>query len=419
MPSIPPPVRRWLGRIRRSPFMVASIGMAARQRRRWQQRIHGRFVRGVRLKTRDYVAHSPYPRDEYIRTDAGGVTLIGGASYLPSAPPDHTGGPLYVRYPERFVAALRQPFVMGYTGGIVTADRRLLWDVSYEWPGRPDSHTAYDLVEPGPVPRLVPGTLAVLASAGADANYFHLLCNSVPRLAMLESAGLLEQADHFLVSGTVTPWVSELWRVFGLDPAKLIGAGEAEAFCPEQALVPSLVVDPFIVPAWVPAFLRKRVLPQLPPRGPRRRIFVDRSDARTRRIRGVHSLAGFFYEHGIEIVQLGGMNFLEQAALFRDAELVIANHGAGLSNLIFCDPGTAVLQVLAPGMMEREYRTLSQHGRLRHAYIEGEFADPSDDDLALKDRDLSVDSYALDRAVSLLLQPSLAGGESTAEFPTG
>ena len=62
-----------------------------------------------------------------------------------------------------------------------------------------------------------------------------------------------------------------------------------------------------------------------------------------------------------------------------------------LSNLVFCERGTRVLQILAPGMMEREYRTLSHHGRLRHDYVVAQFATTEDERLPVKDRDLVLD----------------------------
>ncbi|MBV9736152.1 MAG: glycosyltransferase family 61 protein, partial [Acidisphaera sp.] len=51
---------------------------------------------------------------------------------------------------------------------------------------------------------------------------------------------------------------------------------------------------------------------------------------------------------------LEGMSFKEQILLFQHAEFVIAPHGAGLSNLLFC-PGTAKVIELMPEMEMRPF----------------------------------------------------------------
>ena len=65
-----------------------------------------------------------------------------------------------------------------------------------------------------------------------------------------------------------------------------------------------------------------------------------------------------------------------------------------MANRVYCErqPGTGVFALLAPGMMEREYRTLSQHVPLRHQCIMATFATPDDADLPLKQRDLEFSS---------------------------
>ncbi len=50
--------------------------------------------------------------------------------------------------------------------------------------------------------------------------------------------------------------------------------------------------------------------------------------------------------YGIEPVVLSGLDLDEQIALFRDARLVIGAHGAGLANIVFCQPGALLYELL-------------------------------------------------------------------------
>jgi len=48
---------------------------------------------------------------------------------------------------------------------------------------------------------------------------------------------------------------------------------------------------------------------------------------------------------GFEVVNLSGLNLVEQARLFTCASHVIAPHGAGLTNVVFCGQGTVVCEL--------------------------------------------------------------------------
>ena len=45
---------------------------------------------------------------------------------------------------------------------------------------------------------------------------------------------------------------------------------------------------------------------------------------------------------------MSSLSFLEQISLFSEAEIIIGLHGAGLSNLMFCQPNTKVVEIKLP-----------------------------------------------------------------------
>ena len=48
--------------------------------------------------------------------------------------------------------------------------------------------------------------------------------------------------------------------------------------------------------------------------------------------------------YGFETVYLETMSISDQVRLFQTAEFIIGPHGAGLANLLFCEPGTKVIE---------------------------------------------------------------------------
>jgi capsular polysaccharide biosynthesis protein len=57
--------------------------------------------------------------------------------------------------------------------------------------------------------------------------------------------------------------------------------------------------------------------------------------------------------------------------IFADAEIVVAQHGAGLANLVFCQPGTRVLELMPSDFVKRTYYSLSHAAGLDYSVLVG------------------------------------------------
>lgn len=68
----------------------------------------------------------------------------------------------------------------------------------------------------------------------------------------------------------------------------------------------------------------------------------------------------------IEIVQLDTMDIVDQIKLFSHSNGIIAQHGAALSNLIFCKPKTTVIEILDPTPRSPFFSALSKRMDLNH-----------------------------------------------------
>lgn len=82
-----------------------------------------------------------------------------------------------------------------------------------------------------------------------------------------------------------------------------------------------------------------------PTAGRRRRLLIRRRGPQ-RSIANAAEVEGALSALGFESVMLEGMDIEEQIAMFRNAEFVVGAHGAGLANLLFCDPGTRVVELM-------------------------------------------------------------------------
>lgn len=50
-------------------------------------------------------------------------------------------------------------------------------------------------------------------------------------------------------------------------------------------------------------------------------------------------------QKGYQIAQLSKLSLTEQMSLLHQADVIVAPHGAGLANLIFCRPGTKIIEL--------------------------------------------------------------------------
>lgn len=127
---------------------------------------------------------------------------------------------------------------------------------------------------------------------------------------------------------------------------------------------------------WGHQFVRSIYHP-LPQASSPERIYVQRGNARNRRMTNEAQLLDFLKPFGFVSVTMDGLSVAEQANLFGNARVIIATHGAALTNLIFARVGTKVIELFPPGVDETSFFTAATHSRLEYYYVLGQFVTPA------------------------------------------
>ena len=81
-------------------------------------------------------------------------------------------------------------------------------------------------------------------------------------------------------------------------------------------------------------------------------------------------------KYGFEMVKLSSLSFVEKIELFNTAEAIVSPHGAGLTNLIFCNPGTKVVELFTPTYLMPCFFIISNHMDLDYYGLIGEAVPP-------------------------------------------
>jgi capsular polysaccharide biosynthesis protein len=98
--------------------------------------------------------------------------------------------------------------------------------------------------------------------------------------------------------------------------------------------------------------------PQIPD-GPEL-IYVSRLDTTHRRIRNEDKARQFLESLGFVTLVPGFLPFATQVGLFSNAHVVVGAHGAGLTNLAFCIPGTIVLELIQSTYANTYFNRIAQ-----------------------------------------------------------
>ena len=98
---------------------------------------------------------------------------------------------------------------------------------------------------------------------------------------------------------------------------------------------------------------------------PFRKIFVSRDKAHTRKLNNASEL--LMALKGWESVTLEDLPIKEQVKVFAEASHVLATHGAGMVNALWCKEGTKVVEIQDENMLHKKvYPLLSNSLKLKH-----------------------------------------------------
>jgi len=176
-------------------------------------------------------------------------------------------------------------------------------------------------------------------------GYFHLLAETVPRLFLvrdrLPQLTLLLPAsyrnDTFLyilslagIDADAIEWVEDR-RIYAVPHLLLVGTtAQQQHYNPELM---HTVREAFILRSGAVKDSR------YPPK-----IYVTRKPTSRRRVLNESEVAALMVAHGYTCVDFEDLHFSEQIRYCLNAEIMVSIHGAGLTNCMFMEPGSRLLE---------------------------------------------------------------------------
>ena len=219
------------------------------------------------------------------------------------------------------------------TGFVCTRDGEVLPDMEYRLKDYPEIRNW----RPRNVTRRA-GVFSTVFAWNAE-NFGHWMFDAMPRLHLLAKAEPTTKVT-ILMPDFVRPALKESLEILLPKHFALEYHPYATWFQPEKCLWATVVSGRcnFFLPAESFEALRRPIFAKynLPDKHTKkRRIFVTRRHATTRRVLNEPEVSALLTRYGFEGVELSELSFRQQVELFHEADIVVGPHGAGLSSIVF------------------------------------------------------------------------------------
>jgi capsular polysaccharide biosynthesis protein len=198
-------------------------------------------------------------------------------------------------------------------------------------------------------------------------NYYHVMMEELPRalvaLSLVPDACLVIYAKapgfvHAIAEQVLQAHpgctLRKLNRKSRVERLLLVSAQEHSGFTREELMhkVRSLFVEDPGSPA-------------------EKKLYLSRRWATDRVVENEDEIERLFRQNGFEVVYLERLALVQQWKLLNSARMVAGFSGAGMSNVLFCRPGTRVCCLFRPGDFIDCFARISMNGKHRYSYVTG------------------------------------------------
>lgn len=218
---------------------------------------------------------------------------------------------------------------------------------------------------------------AIVLSNYLENNYFHWVLESIGRIAMVAPDILTKY--FIVIDSKSSSFVKEsLIELFNINPNKIILKKEFSRLKIKNTLIPTFPLTRNLKTNWTNIYstvIIKKIneISKLKTTKTKQKNFIiSRKKTWQRRILNQGIITKQFPLLNFEIIILEELTFKEQMDLFSNANIIIATHGAGLTNLIFANK-PLIIELFPKNRLIRDafyFYQISQVLNFKHHIIE-------------------------------------------------
>ncbi|MEW9677353.1 glycosyltransferase family 61 protein [Lentibacillus sp. L22] len=254
----------------------------------------------------------------------------------------------------------------------LTPDHKCLQDMVFHLYWRYFEKAAFDKI---PSATAYHGNLGVLAWAG-HSNYWHWLHDVLGRYHLLQLSGF--KIDKYVLPPLTLPFQRETVKMLDIPWNKILQLTPGKHLKAENLILPSVPFNAGTCVKWTVEFLRDSLL-KLKSKShldssDSERIYIGRDDASWRKVANENTLMELLTKKGFKKVTLSALTVQEQIDIFSSAKVILSPNGAGLANIMFCQPGTKIIQLFTS--TSDEFMKIGQYVGLDYHFVKCRTANP-------------------------------------------
>jgi len=228
----------------------------------------------------------------------------------------------------------------------ITKEDKLLFKESSCYGPAPEDHWVFRSIKLPKVHELAGKTLFL----SNRSNYWHLLADELCDLSLLTKSGIkLNQFDHIVFEKSHFNAGKELQEIFGLNQVNQVSLQEQLHIECEELY---FFTGSFCLSKGALSLVQYKIKSSLEQSSSKsgkssKRIVVSRGSSTTRRWLNENECISSLDSHGFKLIDPSKLSLAQQVDAFSNADIILGPHGAGLTNIMFCNPGTKVIEVRA------------------------------------------------------------------------
>ena len=198
--------------------------------------------------------------------------------------------------------------------------------------------------------------LSLVQGASAINNYGHWMLDILPKLCISEKLNNLNNFDAIYFPNFKKSFQIDSLKYFNLDRSKFIDGSIISHIYADKFTIPEhpywktnqyqmdtvANVDPEII-----KILKNKFSSDIINNNSAKKLFIDRSDSNFfhNQIENYEEINHILEKNNFKKIKLTELSFKDQISHFKNADIIIGAHGAGLCNTIFCKPNTKLIEI--------------------------------------------------------------------------
>jgi len=224
----------------------------------------------------------------------------------------------------------------------------------------------------------IKGKVFNLCQGGSGNNYFHFIFDILPKIYLLKSEIDLNSLDFFYLNEPKN-WQIKILNELGIQKEKLLSSKKNKHILADEIYA---VDHPWYshglvqynlnkIPKWIVHYNRKQFLNENK-KTYSKKIFLDRSGSQFNhcQIKNLPDMLAFAKKKKLKICQPEKLSFKKQIYIFNNSSIICGAHGASFTNIIFCRPGTKIIEIIPKDHPNQKCERISKILKLKYFRIQ-------------------------------------------------